>query len=255
MKFIKEGIGEIPGLFGIEHLVFALLGALVLFFMLFFSLRKKNLDVNKVIKISFWVLLILEILKIIWNLTLRSDVTYSDWIPLYFCSITIYASFMASFCKGKIKEAGYVFLFHGSIIGGIIYFACPNTCLLVHPFWHILTFHALFYHVLGIYLGLLIVIKKVYIPKIKEVWGYLIVTYSVSLCAYIINLILGSNLMMVSHDSGTWPLTTLYQTFKGFYPLVMATLQNVGTFFVSLGAYKLVIKITERKSDKERLEE
>lgn len=250
MGFFRDGIGTIPGLFGVEHLIFVILALVLIFVLVFFSVRK-DINMDKVLKVSFWFLLILEILKIIWNLTLRSDVTFSDWIPLYFCSIVIYALFMASYFKGKVKEAGLAFLFHGGIIGGVIYFICPNTCLLVHPFWHILTFHALIYHVMAIYLGLIIVIKKIYTPSIKSMLGYLFLTYGVSLVAYITNLILGSNLMLISRDFGTWPLTTLYQTFKGFYPLVMSTLQNFGTFFVSLGLYKLIIKLVNKRSEEE----
>lgn len=250
MKFFKEGIGEIPGLFGLEHLIFVVIAAILLFLLLFFSLKKKDLNIDKIIKICFFATFILEILKIIWNLTLREDVTFSDWIPLYFCSIFIYASFLATFFKGRIKDTGLAFIYHGGIIGGIIYFICPNTCLLVHPFLHVLTVHALIYHVILIYLGVLIVLKKVYQPKVSYLPHYLIITFSVCILAYITNLILDSNLMLISKDFGTWPLTVVYKTFKGFYPLVVSLLQNFGTFFVSLGIYVLVIKIIENKRNK-----
>ncbi len=249
MAFFKDGIGEIPGLFGWEHLVFALVAILMVTLLLYFSLKKKDLNVTKVIRISFWVTFILEVLKIIWNLTLRSDVTFSDWIPLYFCSIFIYASFLAGYFKGRVRAAGLSFLYHGAIIGGIVYFICPNTCMLVHPFLHVLTIHALVYHVVLIYVGLLIVIKKEYIPSVKNAIGYLVLTYIVCILAYITNLILDSNLMLISRDFGTWPLTVLYSTFKGFYPLIVSTIQNVGTFFASLGVYKLIMKINKKNCE------
>ena len=46
MAFFKDGIGEIPGLFGWEHLVFALVAILMVTLLLYFSLKKKDLNVT-----------------------------------------------------------------------------------------------------------------------------------------------------------------------------------------------------------------
>ncbi len=115
------------------------------------------------------IMLVLEVIKQI--LSFENGV-YSTWsIPLHFCSMFMFIFTLASFTKGKIKDfalavsnassALFLALFYISP-SGIIGSACDNI------FANFFSFHTFFYHHLIILFLLVMVISKLYIPKVKD---------------------------------------------------------------------------------------
>lgn len=248
MKFFSnEGIGKVNGLFSIDHVIYTTLGLLMIILLLIFTYKLEHKKIKKIIRISFWFVFIAEILKIIWNLTIRQSVTLDNWVPLYYCSFFIYTSFLVGYCKGKAEQFGKSFLFFGQVVAGLAFLFYPSSALLVHPFLHVLSVHSLIYHALSVYIGLLIVLSKYYVPNKKDFPLYLIVLVVFSTLIYCFNLIFKTNMMFLSNPWNIGPLIVIYNFSKILYPILLSLFQIVGSYVVSYIIYNLVVKINNRK--------
>lgn len=256
MKFFQnDGIGPVRGLLSIDHVIFTLLGIGVIAIFLILTRHFDNQRIKRTIRILFWIVLTLEILKIIWNLTIRENVTVNQWVPLYFCSLFIPALGLAGYTKRYLEKIGLSFLFYGGIVAGAVFVVWPTSALPEQPLLHCLTFHTLIYHSLSVATGLLIITKGYFKPQINDIIPYGIIVFAFCLIAYIFNLIAGSNLMFISHDNDMFPLTLASMIFGPLYPLGITVIQIVGTFFPSFGVYKLVESIKGNRSEEEDRDE
>ena len=140
------------------------------------------------------------------------------------------------------------FLFYGGIVAGAMFVLWPTSALPEQPLLHCLTFHTLFYHSASVAIGLLIVLRKYFIPDIKDIIPYSIIVFTFCLIAYIFNLITGSNLMFISYDNAMFPLTLASKIFGPLYPLGITLVQIIGPFFISFGVYKL-LKLIKKENN------
>ena len=119
MFFSKPGTYEAVGLFGWEHL---LLFMLTITFVVIAVKRTKinnKEDIRTKIKELTILVWALEIIKIIFNLLAGNAHNVNTYIPLYYCSLLLYAGIFSGFAKGKLKRMGDIFLAVGSLIAGI----------------------------------------------------------------------------------------------------------------------------------------
>ena len=240
MKFFQnDGIGPVRGLLSIDHLIFTLVAISLIILFLILTRKFDSNQIKKTIRILFWIVAILEILKIIWNLTIRENAGFNQWVPLYFCSLLIPALGLAGYGNKYLEKLGLSFMFYGGIVAGAMFVVWPTSALPEQPLLHCLTFHTLFYHSASVAIGLLIAISGYFIPNIKDIIPYSIIVGAFCLIAFIFNLITGSNLMFISYDNDMFPLTLATTIFGPLYPLGITLVQIVGTFFVSFGIYKL----------------
>ena len=219
----------------------------LVFLFLYIYIKKWKGKELKILRILFITIAILEIFKICYvcfyqKLSSKLD----DWVPLYFCSLTMYALGMSSFCKGKIKELGDTFLFFGGVISGLCFLLYPTTALIIRPLIHPLTIHSMIFHCVSVFSGLMVVINKYFIPNKKHIVSYLIFTLSFSLIAYIVNLLTNHNFMLISSPWEMKPLQLIYDIVGPFYPLVIALGQCLITFYLSYLGYILYSK-TKKK--------
>ena len=136
MEFFRSGIGEIPGLFSWSHLIYILISLGSICLLLLLNKNKTNEQIKNNIKIISIIVIVLEILKIIWNLTLREVVSVNDYVPLYFCSFFIYVSAIFAFSKNTnsvLYKFSLLFLFYGGMSGGLAFALLPTTTLNVFP--------------------------------------------------------------------------------------------------------------------------
>ena len=156
MDFFVDGIGKVPGLFSWSHLIYTTVSIALIAGILLLTRNKTNDEIKKYIKIISIIVLVLEVLKIVWNLTLRtpetkSEMAVNDYVPLYFCSFFIYVSLIFAFVKNKesvFYKFSLLFLFYGGMSGGLAFVLLPTTTLNVFPLLQVLSFHSLIYHVL-----------------------------------------------------------------------------------------------------------
>ncbi len=144
------------GIFTKGH--FALIGLTILSIVvaLKYSINKSKEEIYIIIKRTTIVMCILEVIKIIYSMSVNSLYDVETYLPLYYCSMLLYAGLLSSFGKGTLKKVGDVFLMTGSVIGGIVFIIYPSTSLPRYPAFHILSIHSFLYHGIMVYLGLLL---------------------------------------------------------------------------------------------------
>lgn len=241
MKFFsEEGFGTVHGMFSLDHLFFTIIGVCTIVILFLLTYKKSNQEINKIIKIIFFIVTILEILKIIWNFLVRDNIVLNNWVPLYFCSLFIYASGMYAFGKGIIKKIGLLWIVYGQLIGGIVFVFYPSSSIGIQPFFHVLTFHSLIYHVITAYVGIILIYKNINYLTFKDIKLYAITILSVELFVYLFNIIFDANMMFLNNPGVVSPLALVQKIFKSFYPLAVGIVQCFATFLMSFGIIKLL---------------
>ena len=195
-------------------------------------------NMNKFLLIIGIVTLAFEIAKIIWG-------TMVGRYEL-FCSLFVPASILASITRGKVQKLALNFMFYGGIFGGLFYLFFPTTSLYKYPTFHFLSFHSMFYHTVMIYTGLVIMIKGLVKPTIKDFLPYFIFTTAFCILAYIMNEVYDTNFMFLHSQSNNDMLKLLKQLTKDFYPVALTVIQNAGTFFLSYGFFKGCLLLKEK---------
>ena len=123
------------GMFTLPHIISLILcmGLIILFVYLSRKISEKTLLL--ITKVMCAVFTLWEIAKIIFKFIIGD--TYLDhWLPLYFCSLFIYALAFLSFGKGSVYKLGEAFVSGGSIVSGLSYLIIPATSLMDFPIYH-----------------------------------------------------------------------------------------------------------------------
>ncbi|MBQ8292813.1 MAG: YwaF family protein [Bacilli bacterium] len=248
MKFFAEA-GKYPkaGLFSLGHLLLILVCLLILYILIRLMIKNKNQAPLKVIKIISILVLLMEVSKIIWGISVGRYADWFDYLPLWFCSLFIPLSLMSAFTKGKLQHVALTFLFYGGIIGGIAYLVFPTTSIGRYPAFHFISFHSMIYHTLMIFTGIFALYNDLIKPHIKDLKWYFVITSVFCIISYILNGILDTNYMFLASYSNNPILKILYEATGKFYPLSIMLFQNLGTFFISLGLYKLLVFLFSKK--------
>lgn len=233
--FARAGEYEPCGIFSMDHI--KLIGITVLG--LIIALRKKvdktKNEVEKIIKRCTIILWLMEIVIISSKLYTGSIRDIGNYVPLYYCSLLLYAGLLSSFAKGKLKRMGDVFLATGGIIGGIIFIIFPTTSLPTYPMLHIVSLHSFLFHGMMVYLGILIN-KTHYIELEKnDIKYYATLVGIVCILAYIVNRIFDSNLMFISKNFPGTPIEILYNISGPFYSVVASVGQMTLPFYIIYG--------------------
>ena len=241
MFFAKNGIYEACGLFSIGHLLLICITILGIYMTLKYIKIEKE-SVLKTIRILTILVWVLEIIKIAFNAYIGNGDDLNSFVPLYFCSLLLYAGLMSSFGKGKIKHTGDVFLATGGIIGGIVFIIMPTTSLPNYPMFHFISIHSFLYHGIMVYIGLLIHKTKYISLDRNDIKYYASLIFAICVLAYIVNSIYGSNLMFISQDFPDNPLTILYHFAGPLFTPIMVIIQMTLPFYIIYGLDKLKLK-------------
>lgn len=242
MFFAKLGEYEPCGIFSFKHIILLLITVLSIKV----AIQKTNLkDLSQIkrkirnVTIMVWVL---EIIKIIFNLLSGNANNINTYIPLYYCSILLYAGIFSSIGKGIIKKIGDIFLATGAIVGGTVFLILPTTSITMYPAFHYISIQSFIYHGAMIYLGI-IVNKSNYIAiKNKDIIYYAGLIITICVIAYVVNCIFGSNLMFISKDFPKTPITIIYKLSKNYFPIVMCLIQSILPFYAVLYSKKYIEK-------------
>ena len=239
-----SNVGEYKpcGIFTLGHFILIVITIIGIFIALKKTVNKNTVEVHKIIKFITIFAYILEIIKIIYNIKQNSFRAVNTYLPLYYCSILLYAGLLSSFAKGTLKRVGDVSLATGSIIGGIVFIIYPSTSLPIYPAFHFLSIHSFLFHGAMIYLGILIN-KTKYIELKKEDCKYFAsLVCCMSVVALIVNKLFDGNLMFISNDFPGTPIGILYKITNGetLFTLIMITSQMIIPFYISYYAIKKV---------------
>ena len=189
----------------------------------------------------------LEVIIITFKLCTGDVRNLNNYVPLYYCSLLLYAGLLSSFAKGKLKRVGDVFLATGGIIGGIVFIIMPTTSLPTYPMLHFLSLHSFLYHGIMVYIGILINATHYISLELKDIIYFAELVGGICVVSLVVNRIFDSNLMFISKDFPGTPLTILYHLAGKFFTPIMIIAQMTLPFLVvySVEKKKNKIKKTE----------
>lgn len=246
MFLAKPGEYEACGMYTIGHLILLTITIIGISIAIKFTKNKSKEQVTKIIKNITVFLWILEIIKIIFNLWAGNVSNPNTYIPLYFCSMILYAGILSGFCKGKLKHIGDVFISTGAMIAGIIFLLSPNTSLTTYPIFHYISIQSFILHGSMVYLGMLVNVTNYINIKGRDIIDYSGLMLFISLIAYIFNLIFDSNLMFISKNFPGTPIEILYNISGVLFTPIMVILQATGPFYVVYGIKSIVYKYMKK---------
>ena len=222
MFFARPNEYEPCGIFTTKHFILIILTIVAISIALKKTIHKSKEEIHKIIKNLTIVIWILEFVRIGFNIYIGNINNVNECLPLYYCSLLLYAGLMSSFGKGKIKRIGDVFLATGGIIGGIVFIIMPTTSLPTYPMLHFISLHSFLYHGTMVYIGLLINATNYIELELKDIIYFAELVGGICIIALIVNNIFDGNLMFISKDFPGTPLTILYHlTGKLFTPIMI----------------------------------
>lgn len=241
-----------PKAYGWFHILFFVIG-FVLSIVLAIVLKKLNQ--KKVSWILFWCgvfLIIIEIYKQFFYYFVIGNGSYEWWIfPFQLCSVPMYLCLVLPFIKnGKVKSAIFNFLLAINFFSGFVAFLEPSG--LLHSYYT-LTFHSFSWHMMLIFIGLLIWSTNNGCNKMKDYVRALPVFGIVVVIAEAINILLrnkpGVNMFFISpyNTSSIIVFKTINERF-GWYvsaPLFILSIL-LGTYIFYLIFYFIKTRIKRR---------
>ncbi len=243
--FSNAGEYEACGIFTKGHFILIIITVIEIYVALKYSIKREEREIHNIIKyitITAW---ILEVVKIFFNIRQNSFSAVNTYVPLYYCSILLYAGLLSSFGSGNFKRAGDVCLATGSIIGGVVFIIYPSTSLTIYPVFHFLSMHSFLYHGAMVYLGILINKTRYLKLKREDVKYFAVLIGIMSIVALIINYLFDGNLMFISNNFPNTPIEILFKMTNGgiLYSLIMILSQMTLPFYIS---YYIINKIHNR---------
>lgn len=238
MFFAKPGIYKPSGIFNLKHLLIAIITLIGVSIAVKKTKIAKEEDVKKIIKKVTIIVWCLEIIKIIYMVSI-GQAKINRIVPLYYCSLLLYSGLLSSFGKGILKKIGDTFLATGCIIGGIIFIIFPTTSLPEYPLLHFISFHSFIYHGIMLYIGLIVNKTKYVKLKFLDIKYYSSLIFIICMVAYVINRIYGSNLMFISQDFPGSPLSYFYNNMGYFFAPTMILVQMTVPFLIVYTVYRI----------------
>ena len=247
MFFAKPNEYEPCGIFTTKHFILIIITIAAISIALKKTINKSKDEVKKIIQKSTIVIWILEFVRIGFNLYIGNVNNVNEYVPLYYCSMLLYAGLMSSFGKGKIKRIGDVFLSTGGIIGGIVFIIMPTTSLPTYPMLHFISLHSFLYHGTMVYIGLLMNWAHYINLELKDIIYFAELVGGMCVIALIVNKLFDGNLMFISKDFPGTPLTILYHLTGKLFTPIMIIAQMTLPFLV---VYSVERRKNETKSKK-----
>ena len=165
-----------------------------------------------------------------------------DWMPLYFCSLFLFAVWLALSKPKVLKTAGYAFMTMGGVAAAIFFIFYPTTSLNLFPIWHPASIHSFVYHWIMLYLGLLVLLKGLYVPRPHHALHYGVFVLAACFAAYFFNEWLGCNCMFLHSAFGLAFLEGILARSHAVYIVIVSLAQSVGLFWLSFGICRFIMK-------------
>ena len=228
------------GLFSQGHLLLLALTALGISVSLRLSKGMTDLAVRRTVRVVTALLWVLEAAKIFFVLLVVGSRNPNEFLPLYYCSIILYAGLFSSLELPFWRHVGDAFIVMGGMVGGAVFLLMPTTSLPQYPTFHFISWHSFFLHGAMIYLGLLLLISGVYRPSVADIRPVAMLSGAVCAVAFVFNTIYNrvaeepvANLMFISRDFKGTPLSLIYRLCGPFFTPVMWLGQMFLPFFVT----------------------
>jgi hypothetical integral membrane protein (TIGR02206 family) len=239
--FAPKGKFAPSGAFSLEHIIIAAISLLSVLIALLLTRRLEKEKILKIIRILAISISVLEVVKISFTLATGSIKDINSYVPLYFCSIAIYAGLLAGFAKGWWRRTGEIFLSTGGIVGGLCFILFPLTSINIYPTFHFITVYSFALHAAMIYMGLLLLTSGYTRLESSDIDRFFLLVTLISVAAFVINITLHTNLMFISQNYPGTIIELAYNLFPGLlFPLFMFLLQATVPFYSVYFVYRAV---------------
>ena len=196
--FSPENTETASGMFTLPHILSLIFCLILIGVCVFYTRRLSDTSVLKITRILAIVFTAMEIIKIIYKFALGYTEYLDYYLPISFCSLFIYALWFSGYGHGKIKKLGDVFISAGCIVGGLAFLIIPATSLMMHQIYHYLSIHSMLFHSAMVYLGITYLLRNKVSLDRYAFYCNLIYVGAGCVLAIALNLITGSNLMLLS---------------------------------------------------------
>lgn len=130
------------------HLAFSAILVCVILYLVHHFSKKSETTLRRVFTVIWAVALVCEVAKIVWETYSGKTVSF-EWtgvLPLYPCSIFMYAMPLAIWGKDKARYMGCGYVCSLGLLGGMINFIYPANILSNYSCLSFAGFHTFFYH-------------------------------------------------------------------------------------------------------------
>lgn len=244
MFFAKKGEYPPCGMFTLTHIIVLVFCVVVIAIGVYLSRTMKEKVVRRLTQIIAIIVVILESGKILFS-HLQGNTNLDSWVPLYFCSMFIYACILSGYTKGIFQALGDAFIGTGGIVAGAMFLLMPSTSLTAYPMFHFLSCYSMLYHSLMVYLGVVYLLNHWVVLKKKTLVHYMLFCTFFSGIAIVLNSIYHSNFMFLREPYNI-PLPflkPLSEKLPVFYTILMYLSCTLGTYVILF----IVLRIIQPK--------
>ncbi len=246
IKFFYDNFSpeDVCGMYSLEHIISIVLFFALLAFLLFLS---RNMTLRAVRKLHFIVACALSVGEIVRDtIQIIKGNVLDSWLPLFYCSLFMYAMWLAYFKQPFVRALGFSFVTMGAAMAGVTFTFYPSTSLVWYPIWHPLSIYGFIYHLVMTYCGILFVIKGYFKPRVKNSLHYLIFISIACGIGSIFNIFCGTNCMFL-RDPMNLPI---FADIAANFPLLWAFLaflgQGIIMYWINYGLLTLYRKFSKR---------
>ncbi|MGI6002133.1 MAG: TIGR02206 family membrane protein [Lachnospiraceae bacterium] len=211
--------GELPddagyALFSAEHLaILASLAALTVLCLHMYG-RMNRKQQNRMCTVTAFLLPVMEGVKLLFLGISGENLLY--WLPLHFCSLSIYLYPAAALSHGKRRAA------LGEIAAVLLLPAAAAALLFPdwtrYSFWNFLSLHSYAWHFLQLLFPLLLLEDGTVLPRVRNAWKSMAFTAAAFVPVYLFDRAENTNYFFVMQPVPGTPLETLWNTFgETFY--------------------------------------
>lgn len=243
---------EPEGFFSWQHIVFVTSLVLIMIGLaVYLGLKNKDKEISKKNKVLIWAALLIdgfELFKIILCAVRANDASNMLMnLPLFLCSIQLITIPLATFSKGRLKEASLDFVFIFGILGALLgtYGAGQNYGS--YPVLSFVNVVSGITHCISGFSSLYIVIFKMESMKKNNIIITLSILFGFCITAFIVNYLIDYNYMFLRRGDGT-PYDIFYNLVNGnqvLYPLIV-----VGLFVVYIALFYYVYFLIKNRKNK-----
>ena len=174
-------------------------------------IHKKEKAIKPVL-ITLWATVsVLEVIKIVWESTTGNEVHLEvrGILPLYPCSIFMYAMPFAIWGKDKVKHAACGYVCTLGLLGGSVNFFYPMTVLYRYSILSFSAMHSMIYHAVMLFTCLTMLLSGYHrYTRVNSIWQLFlpcVPTLILSIPANIVNYTVGADYMFFRGTSAFLP--------------------------------------------------
>lgn len=171
--------------------------------------------------------------------------------PMPFCFLFIPAIILYLINNDKIRNFAKVFLSTGSLAGGLFYIFIPNGSIDTYPIYHVGALHGLSFHFLMVVVGLVLLFKEMYVPKLKDFKQYFIFMTIFSIIAVIHITFSDGNALFFGNGSGIDLLDKIHSISPILHIAVVYVAESIILYFlvyyIYLFIYNVINKLTKEE--------